>query len=261
MAVRPAERPRLLDRILLVMTDAATLARRIETELRRKGTPERAAGEKRYLKSDLQFLGATLAEIRRVAREASTGSRLDRDGTLRLVEELWDKPVFERRMAAAILLERLAGELRSGDLRLIERLIRESRTWALVDVLAEDVVGELALRRRIRRTLDRWASDDDFWVRRSSLLAELKPLKNGAPFEPFARRAEAMLHETEFFIRKAIGWVLRETSKQRPDEVFRWIAPRTHRASGVTMRETVKYLDDRQAALLMRAHKAGRPAA
>jgi 3-methyladenine DNA glycosylase AlkD len=130
-----------------------------------------------------------------------------------------------------------------------------------VEVLAGDVVGEMALRLRVRRTLDRWAGDDDLWVRCSSLLAELKPLKNGPPFEPFGRRADNMLDETEFLTRKAIGWVLHETSKERPDEVFRWIAPRTHRASGVTMREAIKYLDDRRAAQLMHAYKAGRPAA
>jgi 3-methyladenine DNA glycosylase AlkD len=243
------------------MRDTANVARSIETELKRKGTPERAAGEKRYLKSDLRFLGATLADIRRVTREKSQRAQLHLDDVLGLVEELWNRPVFERRMAAAILLDLQAGQLRAADLSLVERLIRESRTWALVDVLAGDVVGDMALRLRIQRTLDRWARDEDFWVRRSSLLAELKPLKQGAPFEPFARRADAMLEETEFFIRKAIGWVLRETSKKRPDEVYEWIAPRTHRASGVTMREVVKYLDDRRAARLMRAFKAGRPAA
>ena len=68
-----------------------------------------------------------------------------------------------------------------------------------------------------------------------------------------------MLEETEFFIRKAIGWVLRETSKTRPDEVYRWIAPRTQRASGVTMRETVQYLDATGAERLMRTYKEGRP--
>jgi 3-methyladenine DNA glycosylase AlkD len=246
--------------MLLVMLDAAKLARGIEAQLRRNGSPERAAGEKRYLKSDLRFLGATLADIRRVARKTSADPELDRDGALHLVEELWSKPVFERRMAAVLILELHAGDLRVEDLRLIERLIRESRTWALVDVLSGDVVGEMALRLHIRRTLDRWSRDDDFWVRRSSLLAELKPLKNGRPFQPFARRADAMLEETEFFIRKAIGWVLRETSKRRPDDVFQWIAPRTHRASGVTMREAVKYLDVTRAAQLMRAYEAGRPA-
>jgi 3-methyladenine DNA glycosylase AlkD len=238
--------------------EAATLARRLEVELRRRGTSSRAAGEKRYLKSDLAFLGATLADIRRSAGEASEG--LDRRGALDLATELWGTPVFERRMAAAIILDLHADELRSTDLRLIERLIRESKTWALVDVLAGDVVGKLAVRLPIRRTLDRWARDEDFWVRRSSLLAELKPLKQGAPFEPFARRADAMLDEREFFIRKAIGWVLRETTKRRPDEVFEWVAPRTHRASGVTMREAVKYLDERRADRLMRAYRDRRPA-
>jgi 3-methyladenine DNA glycosylase AlkD len=240
--------------------DVAKLARAIETELERTGSPERAAGEKRYLKSDMDFLGATLADIRRVARRASRDPGLDRDGALCLAEELWSVPIFERRMAAALILELHADDLRSEDLRLIERLIRQSRTWALVDVLSGDVVGEMGLRLRIRRTLDRWARDGDFWVRRSSLLAELTPLKHGAPFEPFARRADAMLDETEFFIRKAIGWVLRETSKKRPDEVYRWIASRTHRASGVTMREAVKYLDTTRADRLMRAYKEGRPA-
>ena len=111
--------------------DLAKLAWAIETDLERTGSPERAAGEKRYLKSDMDFLGATLADI---------------------------------------------------------------------------------------------------------------------------------LDETEFFIRKAIGWVLRETSKTRPDEVYRWIVPRTHRAPGVTMRETVKYLDATWAERLMRAYREGRTA-
>jgi 3-methyladenine DNA glycosylase AlkD len=121
--------------------DPADLARAIETELERTGSPERAGGEKRYLKSDMDFLGATLADIRRVARRAARDPGLDRDGVLRLVEELWSAPTFERRMAAALILELHADDLRSEDLRLIERLIRQSRTWALVDVLSGDVVG------------------------------------------------------------------------------------------------------------------------
>ena len=58
--------------------DLAKLARAIETELERTGSPERAAGEKRYLKSDMYFLGATLADIRRVAWKAATDSGLER---------------------------------------------------------------------------------------------------------------------------------------------------------------------------------------
>jgi 3-methyladenine DNA glycosylase AlkD len=67
-----------------------------------------------------------------------------------------------------------------------------------------------------------------------------------------------MLEEREFFIRKAIGWVLRETAKRRPDEVFSWLAARTDRISGVTIREAVKYLDERRADRLIEAYRAHR---
>jgi 3-methyladenine DNA glycosylase AlkD len=246
--------------LLSVVVDAAKVARRVDAGLRQAGKPDRAAAEKRYLKSDLDFLGCTLGEMRRLAKATAKDDQLEHDDLIAVVRELWSKPVFERRMTAVVLLELHGSELVTNDLPMIETLIRESKTWALVDGLAGDVVGTIALRHRIKQRLDRWSVDDDFWIRRSSLLAELRPLKAGAPFRPFADRADAMLDETEFFIRKAIGWVLREMSKKRPQEVYEWVAPRTHRASGVTMREVVKYLDARKAARLMRAYKAGRPA-
>jgi 3-methyladenine DNA glycosylase AlkD len=62
-----------------------------------------------------------------------------------------------------------------------------------------------------------------------------------------------MLEEKEFFIRKAIGWVLRETSKRRPDEVYAWLLPRGARASGVTLREAVKYLSSAQRSAILDA--------
>jgi 3-methyladenine DNA glycosylase AlkD len=89
-------------------------------------------------------------------------------------------------------------------------------------------------------------------VRRSALLAQIKPLREGASFHRFGRYADAMLDEKEFFIRKAIGWVLREAGKTRPDDVYEWLAPRADRASGVTMREAVKYLELEQSARLTR---------
>ena len=113
-----------------------------------------------------------------------------------------------------------------------------------MDGLAGNVAGGLVERYpELAATLDRWAADEDFWVRRSALLALLGPLRRGdGDFARFAGYADAMLEEREFFIRKAIGWVLRETGKKRPDLVAGWLGPRVHRASGVTVREAVKPL-------------------
>jgi 3-methyladenine DNA glycosylase AlkD len=236
---------------------ARAVADDLERDLRALGTPERAEGEKRYLKSDLDFLGVSVWGIRKVMKAFAEQHRdLPRDDVAALIEALWAKPVFERRMMAAMLLEEYVAVLEHSDLELIERLIRESKTWALVDVLSGDVVGEIILRNpKVAARLDAWAKDDDFWVRRSALLAQLLPLKHGASFRRFASYADAMLDEKEFFIPKAIGWVLRETAKRRPDEVYEWLAPRAHRSSGVTIREAVKYLDDARKNALMSAYK------
>jgi 3-methyladenine DNA glycosylase AlkD len=146
------------------------------------------------------------------------------------------------------LLERDVELLEATDIVLLERLLRESRTWALVDDLAANVVGPLVeIHPTAESTLDRWAADEDFWIRRSALLANLLALRRGeGDFERFGRYADSMLEEREFFIRKAIGWVLRDTARKRPDLVFEWLLPRAARASGVTVREAVKPLSGQQ---------------
>ncbi len=227
------------------------------------GTPGRAEQERRYLKSDLYFLGASHGETGRIARSVAKRERLDHDATVALAAALWAPPVFERRAAAVAILEARVARLGSDDLPLVERLLRESGTWALVDGLAVNVAGGIAVGEpdEVRPILDRWAGDADFWMRRASLLAELVPLKGGGSFEPFAARADAMLTENEFFVRKAIGWVLREAGKRRPDQVVAWLAPRAAVASGVTVREAVKYLPEPEGAMLMDAYAAAHPRA
>jgi 3-methyladenine DNA glycosylase AlkD len=239
------------------------VADQLEQRLRQVATSERAENEKRYLKSDLEFLGATMGQIRASVGETAREHRgLAHEELLSLVEALWKAPIHERRMASVLLLSRFDRVLSVDDLPLIERLVRESKTWALVDALAGDVLGDLVAREAgpVSSVMDRWATDDDFWVRRASLLAELRPIRGGASPDRFLHRADAMLDEKEFFIRKAIGWVLREAGKRRPEEVATWLAARTHRASGVTVREAVRYLPATDGERLVAAYRERRPA-
>ncbi len=187
--------------------------------------------------------------------------RLGHDELTSLVRELWASPLYECRQSAVILLERTGYLLGGADLALLEDLLRTSRTWALVDGLAANVAGGLVDRDpELAATLDRWARDDDFWLRRSAMLALLRPLRrDDGAFERFAGYADAMLEEKEFFIRKAIGWVLRDTARRRPDLVAAWLAPRVHRASGVTVREAVKPLPAEFRTILLAGYRDKRP--
>ena len=232
----------------------------ITANLRVAGSAQRAASEQNYLKSTLEFSGTTVPATRAIvtawrrAHPDLTGSRLTG-----LAAALWDGPLFECKLAAVILLTDRRGLLEPHDVTLIEQFLRTSGTWALVDSLAADVMGSLVERfPELLATLDRWAADDDFWVRRSAMLALLVPLRRGEPaqFERFAGYADAMLAEREFFIRKAIGWVLRETAKRQPELVSAWLGPRASRASGVTIREAVKWLPADQRDALLAAYRA-----
>ncbi|MBO0825734.1 MAG: DNA alkylation repair protein [Actinobacteria bacterium] len=244
------------------MSDAIADAAGIEYDLRAAGSPERAASEQNYLKSSLEFAGTTVPATRAiVTRWRRAHPDLTRQRLTAVAAELWNRPVFECRLAAVVLLTDRRQLLIADDVQLVERFLRTAGTWALVDGLAADVMGSLVERfPELLAVLDRWAVDEDFWLRRSALLALLVPLRRGdlAEWERFNGYADAMLAEREFFIRKAIGWVLRETAKKHPDLVADWLAPRVHRASGVTIREAVRWLPPAQRAALMTAHGASR---
>ena len=234
--------------------DPVLAADGIREELARLGTPERAADEKKYLKSDLEFLGVRTPDWRRVLKGwLKSRPGISRQELLAVASELWSRPVFELRSFAVGLLVEQLELLAPDDLHLIERWLHESGTWALVDHLSVHAAGPLVERHpELATELDRWAGDADFWVRRAAMLALLLPLRRGeGDWQRFARYADTMLEEREFFIRKAIGWVLREVSKKSPERVRDFVAPRTVRISGVTLREAVKYLpaDDRETLL------------
>ncbi|HKI55848.1 MAG TPA: DNA alkylation repair protein [Trueperaceae bacterium] len=245
----------------------ADAAAELDAALRAEGTPERAEQEKRYLKSALEHYGVTVPANRRVVLaflQGGAGAGIAARELPALVETLWERGVFDLRFAAVELLTARAQELSVADLTWLEPLLRRSHTWALIDGLAVDVIAPIldgapqaapALRAG-------WARDEDFWLRRVALLTLLRSLRagNDAAFAAFAALAEPLLPEREFFIRKAIGWCLREYGKQRPDALTAWLLPRAARASGLTVREAVRHLDAEQREALLSAHGLGRGA-
>ncbi|MCA9590147.1 MAG: DNA alkylation repair protein, partial [Myxococcales bacterium] len=227
-------------------------------------TPERAASEKAYLKSALKHLGVTVPETRRIAKAfLKANPDLDRAGLRALVRALWAGGVFELRSVAVEMMNARSRLLEAADVDVLEEMLRDAHTWALVDSLATNVIADLVERYpALNKTLDRWSEDEDFWLRRTSMLALLPPMREGrGDFARFARYADTMLEEKEFFIRKAIGWILRDVSRHHADDVWTWLAPRAHRASGVTVSEAVKRLPRTRAEAILTAYRTKQPIA
>jgi 3-methyladenine DNA glycosylase AlkD len=218
--------------------------------IRRSATEARAASEAEYLRSSLVHWGVAVPQIRAAVKLSIRQTPIDDSSELRaFADALWQHDmadaVHERRMAAVILLCARPTLIGVDDLPWIERLLRSCATWALLDDLARHLVAGIVQRDAAGLiTLDRWVADDDFWIRRSAVLGLSYLLRDGAEIDRFVRYADALLHEREFFIRKVLGWVARDTGVRHPGPISDWVRANLHRMSGVTIREAVKYLPD-----------------
>ena len=231
--------------MLAPMVDAKRAETWLKKRFRENAEPESATWQKAYMKSALDFHGVSSEIVRTAARDfLAEHPKIDHDALVAVVDGLFASRFFDVRSAAVVMLERKVKLLGADDLPWLVELVHRGGCWAHVDTLATNVIGTVVKREpKTLRLLPQWAKDDDFWVRRTALLAQERLLARGeGDFELFARIAAPMLPEKEFFIRKAIGWVLRSTSKKRPELVHAFLLANKETVSGLTMREGSKYL-------------------
>jgi len=126
---------------------------------------------------------------------------------------------------------------------LYEGMITEGAWWDLVDGVASWLVGGvlLAERNRTEPVMRSWITGDDMWLRRTSIICQLGH-KADTDTALLADACTANLPDTEFFIRKAIGWALREYAKTDPDWVRGYVDRHRDDLSGLSCREATKHL-------------------
>lgn len=210
------------------MSDAGDF---VDAALQRESSWERAEAWEAQLGTDLSYYGASIGAVRGTVRDAGRRyPRLSHDEITALSSELWAVPVFERRLAAVVLLQSNLRLLDNSDLTRLEGFVRSARLRALVDPLAADVIGPMIegldapLRVRAEAVLDRWAEDDDVWLRRAVVISPLRALRKGAgDWDRFARRAKILLEQSHGagaegkVVREAVARVLAEVAKTRPE--------------------------------------------
>jgi hypothetical protein len=200
----------------------------VAAALEREGAWYRAEAERERLRSDLEFVGASVGAVRGTVRDL--GRRrpgMTRDEATALASELWRSRVYERRLAAVVLLQEHVARLDNGDLTRIEGFVRDARLRALVDPLALDVIGPLverlagSARARADAALDRWAGEPDVWLRRAALLAPSRPLRAGSgDWDGFLRRAriaQSAPRGGHDVVREAVERVRDLVRESRPD--------------------------------------------
>ena len=219
-----------------------TLVEQIRAGLRAVAEPDRAPQMQAYMRSTMPFLGVRRPQVRRVARELA-GPAAERGQLLAAATDLWRTGHYrEERYAAIDLLGLRATRGHLATLALATEMIVTGAWWDHVDAVAPLVGAMLRAHRPTVEPLVRgWSVDPDRWLRRASIICQLDA-KAATDRRLLTDVIEANLADREFFVRKAIGWALRQYARTDADWVRAFVATHRDTLSPLSYREAVKHL-------------------
>jgi 3-methyladenine DNA glycosylase AlkD len=212
--------------------------------------PARAVPMAAYMRDRFAFLGVPTPLRRQLARRFIALAKRPGGAATALVraQGLWRERWRECHYVAVDLLAACAPQLPAAALADLERLIVTHSWRDSVDALAKHAVGALVRNHPgTVATIDRWAVDPNLWLRRTAILHQLGA-KGATDRERLFRHCRANGGDPEFFIRKGIGWALREYAYVDPDAVRDFLDAHRGALSPLSVREASKHLAPRRAA-------------
>ena len=221
---------------------ASGYVRSLELLFRKHAKPEAAGAMEDYMKGQFPFLGLKQPERLALTRDFLKERGVPAGDELRRVaEELWELPEREFHYTAIALLEKRMKQADPSFVSLYEKLIASKSWWDTVDLLASKLAGRLFLSHPglAREHIPLWISSDNLWLRRTALLFQLT-YKEKTDAEWLFELIRTCADEKEFFIRKAIGWALREYAKSDPRAVRDFVAGT--KLSPLSVREALKHI-------------------
>ena len=194
------------------------------------------------MKSAMPFLGVAVPDVRRIARAEAKAAQMVDGETLRdAALTLWDDAVYrEERYAAMSLLAMPPASVDLAIVPVVEHMVRTGQWWDYTDELAHRLAALHDSAPAAMAALARqWSTDQDLWIRRIAIISQMGR-RDRVDRDLLAQVIAPNLGDSEFFIRKAIGWALREYARVEPDWVRQYAD--THDLSPLSRREALKHL-------------------
>ncbi|MEO5938498.1 MAG: DNA alkylation repair protein [Sphingomonas sp.] len=225
--------------------NTVSLGLQIRSALKAAAEPARAPAMQAYMKSAMPYLGVSSVPRRAALKTAFAG--LDWPDSVAWQHDvltLWRAAEFREERYAALELTGLKAARRFQTidaLPMYEEMIVTGAWWDYVDEIAGHRLWGLLQNDRtaMTRTMLAWSSDANMWKRRCSILCQLHA-KRMTDLDLFYACIEPSIGSSEFFLRKAIGWALRQYAWTDPEEVARYVAANADRLSGLSKREALK---------------------
>ena len=223
------------------------LIRTLREALQERADAAKAPIMQAYMKSEMPYLGIQTPEHRRICRTIFGAHPLDSFESWRdTVFTIWRDAQYreERYTAVALAGHSLYRDFRTlRALPLYKEMITLGAWWDYVDAIATRQLGDILHKspQRMAATLRKWAHNDDLWLRRSAILAQLH-FKADTDLPLLYDCIRPSLGRPEFFLRKAIGWALRQYARTNPEEVLRYVHEQGAQLSPLSIREALRHI-------------------
>ena len=210
-------------------------------ELRDNKNPSQAVPMAKYMKNKFSFLGLTRPARNKIQAGFLKEVRKEKGINWEFIFKCWELPEREYQYLAVDYLTTCVQLLQKEDMAKLELLTVQKSWWDSVDIIAVKLVGELCNKypKLIDDYILNWAASDNIWLVRTAILFQLK-YKQNTDTILLARIIIQNSNSREFFINKAIGWILREYSKTDIQWVKAFIA--SNPLHPLSVREGSKYL-------------------
>ncbi len=197
----------------------------LENEFKNNANEKIAQSQKAYMRNKFEFYGIKTTERRAIQApfmiKAYLPSKTDAEY---LIRTLWLKPQRDYQLFSQELAFKYIKQIEEKDIKLFEFMVAHKSWWDTVDFIAYKLIGEYfkVFPQQRDRYIKKWLNSGNIWLQRSALLFQLK-YKNDLDTNCLSNVINALLGSNEFFINKAIGWVLREHSRTDPDWVMTFV--------------------------------------
>lgn len=226
------------------LPDSALLLR-VRRELRRMADPRKAPVMQAYMKSEMPYHGVPAPLLRRSYPFLFGTIDLSApDAWHGAVLTLWRGAKYREERYAAIALTGIKAAARFQTptaMPLYEEMIVTGAWWDYVDEIAANRVGPIlrGYPAPMKKKILAWSKSEDIWKRRTSILCQLR-FKRDTDLDLLYACIEPSLDSKEFFLRKGIGWALRQVAWSDPAEIRRYVRKHKDRLSGLSQREALK---------------------
>lgn len=231
-----------------------SLHERAREELTHLADPQRALRSKAYFKTPLKCLGVPKPEIDRLGKLLyKENVKQAGSPSMQALQHLWDAEIHELRTLALVIAGLVIAKQKPcwGDCP-FDKWLEDCHTWDHLDELCIRVIGPMRLYDSgLPDKENIWLQSPNKWVRRASLITHLPAIrKNKASYACIEQCCKQLAPDEDFFIRKAIGWVLREISKVRPEITISIIQNIGHDLSPFSLKEGIRKLGERHLKML-----------